>query len=41
MKFTQAGLRASMDPKTHYYHSDGTGRDTYVAKINGGLLSQD
>jgi hypothetical protein len=27
--------------KIAYYRSDGTGRDTYIRDINGGLLSKD
>lgn len=28
------------DGKPLFYHSDGTGRDSYIVRNNGGLLSQ-
>ena len=29
----------SIEAKSFYYWSDGSGRDTYILKNNGGLLS--
>jgi hypothetical protein len=30
-----------IDCKTSFYFGDGTGRDTYVLKFNGGLFNPD
>jgi hypothetical protein len=30
-----------INPKAKHYHNDGTGRDTYISEINGGILSND
>lgn len=29
--------QTALDAKTHYYASDGTGRDTYILRSNGGF----
>ena len=28
-----------LDPKVLIYHSDGSGRDSYIKKHNGGLIT--
>jgi hypothetical protein len=33
--------KVKIDAKAHFYHNNGSGRDTYISHINGGILSQD
>lgn len=33
--------KVSIEPKFLYYKPDGTGRDTYIDKFNGGLFNSD
>lgn len=39
MSLSMPKAKVRYDGKAFIYHSDGTGRDTYISRNNGGLLS--